>query len=371
MKEEWKVRYIREISLVIAGQSPEGKYYNDSGDGLPFYQGKKEFGDKYLGNATTWTTKITKIAEPFDILMSVRAPVGTINIAPVKICIGRGLAAIRPFDGILDKYFLYYYLLLKEDEIIGKEGAVFPSINKKEIEEISIPIPPLSEQQRIVEILDNAFAKIDTVKQNAEHNRDKAKELFQSVLAFELSPKFHSANLKIGDVCSEIFAGGDAPSNYSEFKTEDNNIPIFANAVKDRGLYGYTNYARVTAPSITIAARGSGTGHVELRKEPFLPIVRLIVLIPNTEIVILEYLKYCIGNLQIMRSGSAIPQLTVPMIKGYMLHIPSLSEQQQIVSKLDVLSEKCKELENNYQQTINDCDELKKAILAKAFNGEL
>ena len=95
---------------VIAGQSPEGKFYNDNGIGLPFYQGKKEYGEKYIGAPTTWTTKITKEAEENDILMSVRAPVGPINFATQRICIGRGLAAIRATN-LINKEFLFNFLL--------------------------------------------------------------------------------------------------------------------------------------------------------------------------------------------------------------------------------------------------------------------
>ena len=95
MRKGWVMKTIGEVCRVIAGQSPEGKYYNDTGNGLPFYQGKKEYGDKYIGEPKIWTTKVTKEAEANDILMSVRAPVGPINLSTQKICIGRGLAAIR------------------------------------------------------------------------------------------------------------------------------------------------------------------------------------------------------------------------------------------------------------------------------------
>lgn len=269
-----------------------------------------------------------------------------------------------------DHIFLTYQLNFINLRQYARQAAQ-PVISNSSLKDVSIIIPPLSEQQRIVNILDEAFAKLDTVKQNAERNLNNAKELFQSVLEYEITSNMNWRKAFLKDICSDIFAGGDAPNEYSEHKTKKYNIPIFANAVKNRGLYGYTNLARVREPSITIAARGSGTGHIELRQEPFLPIVRLIVLIPNIELITLEFLKYSISNLTIMRSGSAIPQLTVPMIKGYIINFPSLSEQQQIVSKLDALSERCKELENNYQQTINSCDELKKAILVKVFNGEL
>lgn len=153
MQTNWQTKKLGEVCDVIAGQSPEGKFYNKKEKGLSFYQGKKEFGEKFIGEPTTWTTKITKEALAGDILMSVRAPVGPINFATQKICIGRGLAAIRAGKDI-DKDFLFYFLLFSEEKIIGNAGAVFASINKRDIENLEISVPPMAEQKRIVAKLD-------------------------------------------------------------------------------------------------------------------------------------------------------------------------------------------------------------------------
>ena len=134
MKQGWEIKKLGEVCHVIAGQSPEGKYYNTNGKGLPFYQGKKEFSEKYIGEPSFWTTKTTKEAEPEDILISVRAPVGPINIATRKICIGRGLAAIRAGQTV-SKDYLFFFLLKNESEIESNAGAVFNSISKKQIED--------------------------------------------------------------------------------------------------------------------------------------------------------------------------------------------------------------------------------------------
>ncbi len=181
MKQGWEIKTIGDVSTVIAGQSPESKFYNNSRKGLPFYQGKKEFCEKYIGEPTTWTTKVTKEAEANDILMSVRAPVGPINFATQKICIGRGLAAIRA-SKLIDQKFLFNFLLKQKNEIVGNAGAVFNSINKGQIEAIKIPIPTLHEQQHIVVILEQIFTAIDKAKSNAEQNLKNAKELFHSIM---------------------------------------------------------------------------------------------------------------------------------------------------------------------------------------------
>lgn len=159
---------LREIADVISGQSPEGEFYNQTADGLPFYQGKTEFGKIYIGEPKTWTTKTTKLAGKNDILMSVRAPVGPVNISTQQICIGRGLAAIRPNKKV-EQMFLFHYLKAIQDQIKGNGGAVFDSINRQQIEEIKIPLPPLSIQKEIVEKIEGFQRIIDGAKQVVEN----------------------------------------------------------------------------------------------------------------------------------------------------------------------------------------------------------
>jgi type I restriction enzyme S subunit len=156
----WRTVKLGDVATVIAGQSPAGENYNKDGVGTPFMQGKKDYGDKFPNPPTVWTTSVTKLAEKGDILMSVRAPVGALNIANQQVCIGRGLAAIRASEKIeLD--YLFYALLQISARLEGSSGAIFNSINKKQIEEIEFLLPPLAEQQRIVAKLDAAFTEID------------------------------------------------------------------------------------------------------------------------------------------------------------------------------------------------------------------
>jgi type I restriction enzyme S subunit len=273
--------------------------------------------------------------------------------------------------------YLYYYLLQQRFRDVGKSvmtGAVgHKRVPKDYIENSEILLPSLETQKKIVAKLDQAFADIEKAKVNAEQNLKNAHELLLS----QRHEMFHAMSLEsdlvpLTSVCNEIFAGGDAPKgNFSKDLSEKYKIPIYANAVKNNGLYGFTDIARALKPAITVAARGSGTGHVEMRMKPFFPIVRLIVLIPDSAVIILEYLKYAILGLDILSSGSAIPQLTVPMIKGYSVPLPSLKVQRLMIEKFNKLSEQIACLESIYKEKINCLDELKQSILQKAFNGEI
>ncbi|MCA6071074.1 MAG: restriction endonuclease subunit S [Endomicrobium sp.] len=182
-RNKWEMKKLGDVCDVIAGQSPDGKYYNNNGKGLPFYQGKKEFTDKYIGCPTVWTTEITREAKKGDILMSVRAPVGPINFATEKICIGRGLAAIRPInEKEFSNDYLFLFLISIQDKIKGSAGAVFASINKKQIEDILVLVPSRDEQKRIVSKLDELSLRTKELEVIYQKKINDLAELKQSAL---------------------------------------------------------------------------------------------------------------------------------------------------------------------------------------------
>ena len=378
MKQGWEIKKLKDVILEIKdGGTPSRSKPEYFGGNVNWCVVKDILPEIYSTKETLSELGLSKCSAKVwpinSVIISLGATIGQVGIAKIPVSTKQGISGIIVNEKLLKPELLVYYLNFKK-EFIQKAatGATIKEIRPTKLAEIlEFPLPPLPEQQRIVSILDEAFAAIAKAKANAEQNLNNAKELFESYV----QAVFENGNWEtktIEEVCDEIFAGGDAPkNNYSIEPNEKYQIPIYANAVKDRGLYGYSDFARVTKPSITISARGSGTGHTEIRFENYLPIVRLIVLIPNLSLINLEFLKYSIDNLEILRSGSAIPQLTVPMIKEYNLPLPLLKEQQTIVQKLDALSAETKKLEAIYQQKINDLEELKKSVLQKAFSGEL
>ena len=145
---------LENICSINMGQSPESSSYNENGEGMPFFQGNADFGELHP-KVRIWCNASAKIAECGDILISVRAPIGALNIADKQCCIGRGLAALTVNETLCSPKYLWYGLECKVDELNSKgTGSTFKAINKKTLAETEIPLPPLEEQRRIAALLD-------------------------------------------------------------------------------------------------------------------------------------------------------------------------------------------------------------------------
>ena len=149
--EGWRVGTLGEIADVVMGQSPSGRSYNENGEGTIFYQGRTEFGFRFP-DIRLYTTEPTRLAEPLSTLLSVRAPVGDINVATEKCCIGRGLASIK--SNCSQHSYIYYLLLSmkRRFQVYNGEGTVFGGINKDNLKGMSIVIPPISVNNKFHEI---------------------------------------------------------------------------------------------------------------------------------------------------------------------------------------------------------------------------
>jgi type I restriction enzyme S subunit len=393
MSAGWEIKNLGDVCEVIAGQSPKSTFYNKVGEGMPFYQGKKDFTEKYIGEPTTWTTKITKEAQKNDILMSVRAPVGPVNFSTQKICIGRGLAAIRAGNAI-DKEFLFYFLLKHQNEIVGNAGAVFNSINKKQIGEIQLPVPPLEEQRRIVAMLDEAFTAVSTAIANIERNLENGRELFNSALQSvfaETAVDWEEKRLGDNDLLKII--DGDRGKNYpkkKDFREEGfclflntKNVrpdgfnfesTMFITEEKDRALRkgklrrnDVIMTTRGTIGNLGVYSNDIAYNHIRINSG-------MLIFRPNLEVIhpkyLFEVLRSDIIKSQIKRhvSGAAQPQLPIKTLVNFSIPVPkSLDEQSAIVARLDDLAAETQRLEAIYSQKLAALTELKQSILQQAF----
>ena len=172
----WESKKLSEVSRIIMGQSPDSLSYNEEGIGYPFLQGCAEFGSKYP-NPVIACSAPTKISPEDSILISVRAPVGDINLSNTTYCIGRGLASIVPES--VDKYFLFDYIKLNRDKLERvSQGSTFSAIGSKELINFNVLTPPLPEQKAIAKVL----TTIDNVIEKTEELIDKLKSIKKGLM---------------------------------------------------------------------------------------------------------------------------------------------------------------------------------------------
>lgn len=258
-------------------------------------------------------------------------------------------------DKIKNRYL--YELLKQVDSKNLKVSSAYPSLNISDIENIKIPVPPIDIQEKIIKECNELEQKYETTRTKIEEYQAKIQSIFKNLEVL----KSDGGYKKLVEVCKEIYAGGDMPKkDFSKIKTQKYNVPIFTNGANENSLYGYTNKAKTIESAITISARVT-IGFSEKREAPFYPAVRLIVAIPNNNVNI-DFLKYTLKNIDIknkVSSGSVIPQLTVPMIQGLEIYVPTLEYQEKIVNDANNIE---KEIEILKAQQINLNEEINKVI---------
>ena len=188
MPEGWKVGKLSDIAEITMGQSPDGKSYNENGIGTVFYQGRAEFGTRFP-TRRLFTTEPKRIAKTFDTLMSVRAPVGDLNIANEDCCIGRGLAAIHSKDN--HQSFVHYTVLALRSQldIFNGEGTVFGCINRDALNNMEIVIPAKNELDKFEKIV----ASLDADIYNRSEENDRLKNIRDTLL-----PKLMNGEIEVG-----------------------------------------------------------------------------------------------------------------------------------------------------------------------------
>lgn len=187
---EWKEGTLSDIADITMGQSPSGSSYNENGEGTIFFQGRAEFGFRFP-SIRLYTTEPKRMAYANDVLMSVRAPVGDLNVAHTDCCIGRGLAAIHSKIG-QQSFVLYTMFALKDQlNVFNGEGTVFGSINRNSLNNMPIVIP----SQDSISAFEDIVAPIDAVIRN---NYDEICSLTQ--LRDSILPKLMSGELDVSDI---------------------------------------------------------------------------------------------------------------------------------------------------------------------------
>lgn len=382
MKTDWQTKKLGEVFQIERGGSPRPieKFLTTDQDGINWIKiGDTKKVTKYIYKTEEKIKpsglKKTRLVHDGDFILSNSMSFGRPYIMKTTGAIHDGWLVLREKLPGINRDFFYYLLgspvvFDQFDKLAA--GSTVRNLNTKLVSNVEVAFPSLTEQKQVVKTLDDIFEKLMNAKENAEKNLQNSKDLFESYLRDVFAnPEKHWEQRTLREICDELSAGGDVPKgNFSKTRSEKYSIPIFANGVKDKGLYGYTNIKKIAKPSITVSARGT-IGYSEIRREPFFPIVRLIVLIPNEKMVDLLFLYYIAHNFNFSNTGTSIPQLTIPMIENIKIALPPLEQQKTIVKKLNLLSVETKKLESIYEQKLANLEELKKSVLAKAFNAEL
>lgn len=284
----------------------------------------------------------------------------------------------------LHRYLLYLYksgyMRSLQSNTIGLHNLDFDKYK-----EIIVPLPPLSEQTRIVSLLDDAFGKLERSREKALKLLDDAKEIFQAQLKKEMTPKKGWEVKKLGEVCnfqngfafkSKLFTPQGLPivriSDIKDFKISQDNMVFFN---PDSYPNQFDSF-RVFPEDIVIAMSGGTTGKIGINKtdKVFYLNQRVGKFIPkgnlNRDYLFLFLQTKTEEGLKIA-AGSAQPNLSTEQIKNYEIPLPPLSEQSSIVSRLDVLSSQLKQIEEKTNKYLADLDELKQSLLKKAFEGKL
>ena len=400
----YPTKKLREVCEINMGQSPASSTYNNNQNGLPFYQGKKDYGEKYP-TPRVWCSNPIKIVEAGDILISVRAPVGALNIAKEKSCIGRGLAGLRAKKE-LEQNFLFHYLQLKEKDIAGLgTGSTFTAISKKHLENLQIPLPPLTEQKKIVVRLEGLLGKIKGAKRLRAEAQEAAQSLFPAEL-HRIFTKQHSnilenvrmsgkpASVKnygaaqweekeLGEITTLVRGpfGGSLKKDifvetgdcvYEQGNVIDGDIKNFRYFITPEKFDQMKRFA-VSAGDILMSCSGT-IGRFVIVPEKFKKgiINQALLKITPSQKISSEFLKFMLENYfssnKAHVKGMAIKNIAaVKELKKIKIPLPPVAEQKKIVARLDSLSEKIKNLREYQTQTRSDFIALEQSILSKSF----
>lgn len=256
-------------------------------------------------------------------------------------------------EEILNPRYLYYFCVDYNFERHNK-AVTIPSLTKADLLKIEMCLPPLDKQKSIVGELDKINELIRLKKEQLKDYDNLAQSIFYEMFGDPVVNEKGWEVKRITDLCVEISAGGDA-SKHEIKKTKDEifYVPVYSNGIDKDGLYGYSNHATIIQPAITLAARGT-IGAAFIRTEPYIPIIRLVSVIPDLSKISLIYLLYILKQTEWDRTGGTIPQLPVPKVKQLTLPLPPLPLQQLFAQRIELIEQQKAEI----QSTIADLETL-------------
>lgn len=364
MREGWEYKKLKEVCSFMSGYTPKKEELNEQA-GIPYFKVSDMNRDEneYEMHNTELFVKNPKKTYPAGAIIFPKNG-GAIYTEKKRFLICESVidlnteAVIANSDYILKEYL--FYLLSKIKISSFDNGGGLPSVNIKKMSEYEICLPPLSEQQEIVDYLDTAFAKIDAMKANAEKALEEGKALFQSALKQLLEPKegweeknlVKELKLKSGDYLSAKMM-------------QEGNIPVYGG----NGIAGYHNNANTTGEQVLIGRVGALCGNVHYTNTDIWVTDNAFIVNGADFTWNKKFLAYELDylNLNQYASQTAQPVISNKSMKDVIISKPPLSDQQTIVTTLDSIKSKVDQLQENYDKIVKECDTLKQAILRQVF----
>lgn len=376
MKQGWELKKLRDVILEIKdGGTPSRTKPEYFGGDVSWCVVKDISPEIYSTRENLTELGLSKCSAKVwpinSVIISLGATIGQVGIAKIPVATKQGISGIIVNQTLLKPELLVYYLNFQKDFIQrAATGATIKEVRPSKLADIlEIPIPPLPEQQRIVAILDEAFAAIAKAKANAQQNLKNAKELFESYLqgVFEngnwetktLNEISENLDSKRVPITKNVRNEGSIP-----YYGASGIVDYVADYLFDEDLLcvsedGANLLARTYPIAFSISGKTWVNNHAHVLRFKNMVSQKFVELYLNSI------------KLNDFVSGMAQPKLNQTMLNKIPIPFPSLKEQGKIVSNLDTLSTETKKLETIYQQKINDLEELKKSVLQKAFSGEL
>ena len=356
-----------EICKLNMGQSPDSSSYNDSGEGMPFFQGNADFGEVHP-KARVWCNAPTKIAHPGEILLSVRAPIGAMNITGCECCIGRGLAAISADEKICTTKYLWYGIASKVEELNAKgTGSTFKAVNKKTLEETEIPLRSLREQEKIAATLDKVTTLISLRKQQLAKLDELVKARFvemfgdpvKNTMNWGIKPLSELGELNRGVSKArprnspELLGGAYPLIQTGEVANAETYITSFNSTYSEKGLAQSKMWPKGTL-CITIAANIAQTS-----------ILTFDACFPDSivEIFIHWWFSFFQKILDEQAPQVAQKNINLKILSELMVIVPPVSLQNDFA----VFVERVNRQKQTVQQSLEKLELMKKALMQEYF----
>ena len=390
---EWKKVKLGDYIDVLSGFAYKSKDFSDSGipvikikNVCPPYISLEDL--SYVPNSIAFQNPryilkkgdvlIAMTGSHINQIASVVGRVGRVRYDDVTVLNQRVGKIVNKDDSLSCLDFIYYYLSQYEVkvELAQKAGGAAnqANISPSDIKNLMIPCPPLEVQNRIATILSRYDSLIENYQKQIKLLEEAAQRLYKEWFVDLRFPGHENTKIVDGvpegwekkrlEEIAELKAGGDKPEIVSSRRTNDCSIPIFSNGTTNEGLYGYTKFPVIVEQCVTISARGS-VGYTVLRRNPFVPIVRLISVIPHN--VYVGYVFFYLKSTTLDSNGAAQQQITIPMIRNKGITIPS----KGILEKFESLTEHCFYQIDILKERIRLLTEARDRLLPKLMSGEI